>query len=341
MSLEHYRIDGSGRPRVADGGFEAGMSCIVAQVYSGSVGSEDRDYIASFILVDALDPVTALSGSAWFGSAPEGLVDEAALVEIAGANLPAVVMIRSARELGAFAAEAADSMYDVPFGAIDAEGWDIFSRLEAARLNGIEPSELPSFDVGALSAHLMAARAADDADRIPGLESAAELLDRLLSRERSGSATAAGEERAERLLTSMHNALAGERALSDRWSVVVPVKVQRRFMEGTYPAWRDSEVISVVVGFGLEPAEAAALWFEVDRDASRFVRTELHGVTNKVRDVIQPAVVRRDRHLDWTLVDGGRRRLPSAYEAARVSIRTGLAATASGVASRTAATKAR
>lgn len=294
-------------------GVNPDRAAIVAEVHSKAVHSDDGGLVGCYFLVHDLDPADAERAMLFFSSQESLLVDVSRLVEDAGAEFPALVTIRYSNEIPGYMATALqwEFLRNLPGDdVISRDGWDIFCALDAlAHGQDVEPAEdLPPFDYRELRRKVMANRAAAEADRTPWLAEEHSTLRELTKNNPEGA------EGFVAWADDIEAALKFEVEVGDRFSVIIPTKIERNDQKGAIPNWIPQTGREIVVAHGLDPIQAARALKTVSADPAQFVsKSELHS-TIDTREIICAPMVVPDKNLNWISTDFSGRRDQLGYE---------------------------
>jgi hypothetical protein len=288
-------------------------SALIAEVYTKATHPDDGGFIACYFLVHDLEREDAERAMLFFSSQASLLVDVARLTEDAGAESPALVTIRYTPSVPEYLAAAVqwDFLRTLPDEhVVSREGWQLFCVNDALGrgMTLEEACELPPFDYRALRRKVYANRAVIEDDRNPWLKQELDAIKEVTKNSPEGSETFVA------LAEDMEAALNSEVQVGDRYSIIIPTKIQRNIQKGAVPDWIAQTGREIVVAHGLDALQAARALKIVSDDPDKFVSKSelLSGVD--AREVTFPPLAIPDRKLNWISTDFSGRRNHQGYE---------------------------
>jgi hypothetical protein len=288
-------------------------AALVAEIYSKAISPDDGGLVACYFLAQDLDQEDAERAMLFFSAQASLLIDTSKLVEDAGAEFPALVTIRYSDSIPAYMATALqwDFLRMLPDEeVISQDGWEIFCAYDAiAQGKDVGPAdELPPFDYRALRRKIFANRASAEDDRNPWLAQEHETLRNLTKNNPEGS------ESFIATADDMEAALNGEVDVGDRFSIIIPTKVERNEQTGAIPNWIPQTGREIVVAHDLNPLQAARALKVVTDAPDQFVsKSELQSGVD-VREIVCTPMAVPDKALNWISTDFSGRRDQLGYD---------------------------
>lgn len=296
-----------------DGMVDLDRSVVVAEVYSRAVRPEDEGLIACYFLLHSMGAEEAERAMNFFAEQPGLLVDTAALVDDAGAEFPALVVIRWTDETRNLLATVHQFgiLRELPSDdVIHRDGFDLFMSVDAMEQGRDLPEAdpLPPYDYRSLRRKVYALRATIMDDRDPWLRRECAQLRKITEGEPEGCEALVA--RAD----DMEKALRGEVEVGNGFSVVLPTTIHRQKPSGAIMDWVPQAGREIVIAHGLDYLQAARALAAVRAEPEAYVSKAqlLHG--NGGRETLGRAFVIRDSGLNWISTDLQGRRNSQGYE---------------------------
>lgn len=296
-----------------DGMVDLDRSVVVAEVYSRAVRPEDEGLIACYFLLHSMGAEEAERAMNFFAEQPGLLVDTGALVDDAGAEFPALVVIRWTDETRNLLATVHQFgiLRELPSDdVINRDGFDLFMTVDAMEQGREVPDAAPlhPYDYRSLRRKVYALRAAVMDDRDPWLQRECAQLRKITEGEPEGCESLVA--RAD----DMEKALRGEVEIGNGFSVVLPTTIERQRPSGAIVDWVPQAGREIVIAHGLDAVQAARALAAVRAEPEAFVSKAqlLHG--NGGRERLGRAFVIRDSGLNWISTDLQGRRNSQGYE---------------------------
>ena len=312
-------IGSSAEVCTVNGTIDLDRSVVIAEVYSRALRAEDEGLIATYFLLHSMEADEAERAMNFFAEQPGLLIDSGALVDDAGAEFPALVLIRWTDETQQLLATVHQYgiLRELPSeGVIREDGFDLFMAYEAigAGRDVPEAKPLPPYDYRRLRQKVYTLRASIAEDRDPWLDQETRNL-RLVTKDHPEGCEAL-VARAE----DMEAALSGRIEIGDGFSIVIPTVIERPIASGAVMDWIPQAGREIVIAHGLDGVQAAKAIAAVRADPESFVsKAQLLGGA-KGRERLGPAFVVRDNGLNWIVTDLQGRRSTAGYEKLRRAV---------------------
>lgn len=303
----------NGKLRSVDEMLDLEKSILVAEVYSRATRVEDGGLCAAYIVGHGFEADEAERAMGFFHNQPELIVDAAALVDDAGADFPALVVIRWTDETPSLLTtyNGYGILREIPNNeAMRHDGLDLWHMIEAlaAGRDVPEAAPLPPYNARDLRKKVYALRASIEEDREPWLVDEVAQLRAITDGNPEGCETLVA--RAD----DMEAALNGDIEVGDKFSVILMTKIERGEQSGAITDWKEVLGKEVVVAHGLDAIQAARVHALVKAEPDAYLSKAQLVNDKTMRERARDVLVIRDSGLSWMMTDLHGRRNSAAYQ---------------------------
>jgi hypothetical protein len=288
-------------------------SVLVAEVYSRATSAEDGILTAAYIIGDGFTAAEAEKAMNFFAHQPDLIVDSSALVDDAGADFPALVVIRWTDETPSLLMTYNNYgiLREIPSNeAVRHDGLDLWFMVDALASGGEVPeaAPLPPYNARELRQKIYAIRASIEEDREPWLRDEVALLRTITDGNPEGCETLVA--RAD----DMEAALEGRIDVGQKFSVILSTRIERAVQTGAITDWVAALGKEVVIAHGLDALQAARVHALVKEEPEAYISKGQLVSDKTMRERVRDVFVIRDSAMSWIATDLHGRRNSAAYQ---------------------------